>query len=145
MKMRRDFVTNSSSSSFIIAYNNIEDIISDLQKVGTEYSQKAVTWVIDVLRSERNLVSKEDLKPILEKECSNLAMWDVYFAGYDDESDVGKAEYKRSKEKYISYVKQRIKNKKHIQYISWDDGSPIDSVIEHNILPKVAVAVYSHH
>lgn len=172
MKIRNDFVTNSSSSSFILAFDKSASTIrtSVTQAVNnfTDFDDpkdyyKYVPELIGMILS--NLVSPIDVKrlpEIIEDEYRYNAYYEVenkYEREHPREDHVYmKAwEYRRSKageeevekliEQKIKEVKSKITDKDVVYLVNFGDDDPLSGEIEHHILPNstFTVAMFNHH
>ena len=165
MKYRSDFVTNSSSSSFIVAFNSKEE--------GIEYFEKKLKYdkifqeVIDDINRAKPMTMKEVLKYAEEEfmgETHYILMCKPYgvhrsFCDYMEEKyqDIKYHEIfnhpdciayqKELIKNKMEEFKKRIENKSFFVELEYEDHTPNGSELEHNIMPQLDCTMerFSHH
>ena len=171
MKVRNDFVTNSSSSSFILAFLSAEDgaakITALTAKHGTEYVTQLLTDFLNTTPISADDFAehvKDDVesharyamhigeggwwssnKPTFEnlwrKNHPDASYWDYY------ESEEYKTELARRTKEIMDELNAKISEKPYVVELEYEDHSETGSMLEHEILPgwEHTVRRFSHH
>lgn len=168
MKIRRDYVTNSSSSSFILSFKDEDSIYDTLKEqfpkdIESGWSAGEYGYLPDLLNriSDEKRLTQEDIKEIIEDEerwtirwelrekyerekgMSHLESWDFF------DSPEGEKLIKEECGKIVEEIMKKIGNDHVIVQVEYGDGGETgeDGVMEHEILPNLdcTIARFSHH
>jgi hypothetical protein len=146
MKIRVDYVTNSSSSSFILGFNNsdeIADIIAN--ELPSYWSRDAIDRVISDI--EEGITSKEEAIDLYK---DSINYWDWRFNG-KSYWDMTTEEIKS--QEWIDYKTNRINELARscadeldkynvISIVEYEDHSQFGSEMEHDIMPYLDSTIY---
>ncbi len=157
MKIRSDFVTNSSSSSFILGFTS-EDKIKD------ELLERSMSMLVenivlnDVLEAEK--FGKEKVEKIIREELSYIARYRVMdkyeMQGYDFDfvhNYIKSVEGKKEIDKYVQDIVDKTMKKIKEDNLSvfveveYSDDWTDEQILERDIMPylKSTVIDFSHH
>ena len=165
MKIRNGFVTNSSSSSFIIAYKSEEELNKDIEKVlekepfDMSYSHlscgdlesKAREYILNGIKN--GVMSKEEILKELKEEFESEARWKFFYSKRQWnfeylESD----EYKNKETEYVNemikMIEKELEGMGFVSYASFaDEDGSIGSYAEHHAVPSLngTIRRFSHH
>lgn len=151
MKIRTDFVTNSSSSSFILAFTDKDKIAEELAaNWPTEYPLELGRAFADTLEAEP--LSKKELLDIIKESCE----WDIEYnlaqqyqndhnCSYREardymQSPIGQEMVKKEITKILNKVRRKLKDKNYFVDISYSDHEYYE--LEQEIMPHAAPTVY---
>lgn len=167
MKIRRDYVTNSSSSSFILSFKDEDSIYDTLKEqfpkdIESGWSASEGGYLPDLLNriSDEKRLTQEDIKEIIEDEerwsirwelrekyerekgMSHLEAWEFF------DSPEGEKLIKEECGKITAEIMKKIGDDHVIVQVEYGDGGEgEDGVMEHKILPNLdcTIARFSHH
>ncbi len=153
MKKRSDFVTNSSSSSFILAFESEESIARELANENTNGHFETI--YADVMEAER--CSKDKMLEEYREEIYYTVRWQVENflrhrknMSYTEVHEFSKTEeFKQMVEKEIQNKVDELSEKmgEKSVFVEVEYSDHCDSDLEHYIMPELSccMARISHH
>lgn len=146
MKIRTDFVTNSSSSSFILGFkdeDSIKCIVDELSMLSEEEKEEVISNI------ENNIISKEKAAEFfIENQWTSN--WEFNGKRYWDltKEEIHSKEYEKFIEDKKNELKNDLMNKmgdKIISLVKYDDC--VNSMMEHEVMPSLSCTIerISHH
>lgn len=144
MKIRRGFVTNSSSSSFILAYKSEQDMEDTIRRADIPDKYKDLL-IRNIKDSET--VSRAKLKKFLMDWYRIRFQDEKYFRTRDFKSSYApltKEEEAEIAERSKSCL-DKIPDGSVIYVVEQGDSTPEGGELEFNILPELSVEYFSNH
>ena len=147
MKYRKDFVTNSSSSSFICYFANQEEMKKAKESLLELYSESLVNGIFnDISRGKMTYTqAKELLQEVLEDEL----YWDLWpsydnknMSYYEIKADISKkAKKDRDIQKQMKNFEENCNHRGIFAEVNYSDDTGIGSMLEHQIMPSQSFVV----
>jgi hypothetical protein len=157
MKIRQDFVTNSSSSSFVVAFNDEESIRPELESEASLYR-----YVDRVLRDiKANHITKEEalheFKDKMERnirfdienyiECKMRCTYSEFVDWKrkpENATSIDRAVKERLSDEFEKF-KEKLEGMDYIALVEYDDHC--DCELEQEIMPRLGCTVqrFNHH
>lgn len=153
MKIRKGFVTNSSSSSFILGFKSKESIKEELQKENLEEE-----YFEEILRdvTEATKLDREDVLEGYSEEIYYQTLWDLEYrldVPYDKKFEIRETkEFQNKLNKAItdrvSELEEDMQRYSVFVEINYSDNDGLMySTLEHHVAPNMncCLAAISHH
>lgn len=155
MKIRTDFVTNSSSSSFILAFKNESNIADELLKGFDDESMRDFPTVYYDVKKAEKLTQEQVIEEIKE-----YYSWEIEYSLYSRytneqrlkglpaikrsewiETSEAKAMIEEKMKEVIKNAKAKMKGKKLLVEVEYSDHE--HSMLEHEVMPRMENLVIS--
>lgn len=147
MKYCSDFVTNSSSSSFICVFDNKESFDNVLQTMIAEnISDKYINQIYKDL--QKGVVPKSKVYEELRLMYENIFSTNYYFAklnntvAWESMKDWDNEEYKKRKKEYVDEklkrVKERLPRRGVYLIVEYEDHTDFFAELEKEIMPYLS-------
>lgn len=150
MKVRYGFVTNSSSSSFILNFKSKHSVREELEE--ENFTPDMIEYLARMIHDEGTRLSKAEYIGVVTRELEETIKFDQYMARSDRGLDAKWAdplegEFAERFQRELNRLKEAVTEGSYTVVVDVEDHTDEGAALEHDILPhaKHTVAYFSHH
>ena len=150
MKFRTDFVTNSSSSSFICVFKNKDDMLKSYEYLCQNYSSYASTIINDIKRNKKTRVEiMKELKSFYEEQAKWVYIYSKACKDWEklEKDKEVKKECREYVESCMKKAEDGIPKRGFLASVEYGDDDEFYGELEHYIMPYLSFVfeTISHH
>lgn len=153
MKIRNGFVTNSSSSSFILCFSSPHRVKEDLQK--ENLVEETADYIVHLVETSGAKLSQSKLREMVEREVLEQIRFDRYLfhsrpcrddtlSSFDTPLE---GQWLTKYQNEVSRILSECSKYPFVVSVCQDDDTEFGGMMEHEVFPslKATKAVFSHH
>lgn len=139
MKLRSDFVTNSSSSSFVLGFKNEESIHDECIDAFKEYSPELLGILLQDVDTNKHQTKEQIIKAMKED-----LWWSAQFELWlrNNYADPDDKDVDMLVEEWLKDITQRMDGKSVFIEVTYGDHDYVGAELEHEVVPNLPITIH---